>query len=192
MSQPIPIEIIPSHVHLSQDDWTTLFGEGYAGTIAQPLSQSGQYTYTDQVEIVGRLKRSLWLPILGPVRQVSQVEVTPTEAAVLGLTPPVVGSGDLREAATCTVRGPQGMVSVGVIIPQPHLHLSDTEAERLRVTHRDTVAVDILGERPRHLTDVVVRVHPTYKLRLHVHPDIAREAWLTGVLHARLRDAHLR
>lgn len=192
MSRPIPVEIIPSHVHLSEADHVTLFGSGHAGTITSSLSQYGQYAYQESVEVAGKLKRSLRLRVLGPHRRQSQVELTPTEAQLLGLQPPVAKSGDLSQAESCKVKGPAGEVTLktAVIIPKPHLHLSDADARSLRLENGSEVALDIIGDHPRTLEQVVVRVHPTYRLRLHVHPDLARDEWLTGVLHARIREAH--
>lgn len=193
MTRPIPVEIIPSHIHLSESDHTTLFGIGHAGTIANSLSQHGQYAYAETVEVVGRLKKTLELRVLGPHRKTTQVELTPTEASLLGLTAPVARSGDLARAGKCRLKGPGGEVEVkaAVIIPKPHLHMSDAEAKSFRLENGKEIALDILGDALCTLENVVVRVHPTYRLRLHVHPDLARQYWLTGVLHARLRETHV-
>mgnify|MGYP001571130189 FL=1 len=190
MARPIPVEIIPSHLHLSEADHVSLFGVGYAGTIGSNLSQHGQYAYAETVEVFGKLKRGLELRVLGPHRKATQVELTPTEASVLGITAPLARSGDLTEAANCRLSGPSGEVQAKavVIIPKPHLHVSDTEAKSLRLENGKEVALDLLGDSPRTLEGVVVRVHPSYQLRLHVHSDIARDYWLTGVVHARLRE----
>lgn len=193
MSRPIPVEIIPSHVHLSEEDHATLFGPGHAATVAESLSQTGQFAYAETVEVSGRLKRSFALRVLGPCRRATQVELTPTEAQLLGLTPPVARSGDASMAVACTLRGPRGEVAAAssVIIPKPHVHCSETEASALHVVNGKTVTLEVLGDNPYVLEDVVVRVHPSYRLRLHVHPDIARAHWITGVVHARIRDKAL-
>lgn len=193
MSRPIPVDIVPSHVHLSEADQQSLFGVGFAATIAQPLSQTGQFAYADRVQVRGRLKRSIALRVLGPSRTVTQVELTPSEAQLLGIDAPLAKSGDLREAGDCVLTGPAGEVvaKASVIIPSPHLHCSDVEAAQLHVTNGKIVALDILGDHPSVLEGVVVRVHPTYRLRLHIHPDLARDHWLVGVLHARIRESAL-
>jgi len=190
MARPIPVEIIPSHIHLSEADHSLLFGTGHTGTIAVAVSQHGQYAYTENVEVFGRLKRGLELRVLGPHRRSTQVELTPTEAALLGISAPFARSGDLSQAGNCKLKGPGGEVTAKavVIVPKPHLHVSDAEAKNLRLENGEEVALDILGDTQRTLEGVIVRVHPTYRLRLHVHPDLARQYWLTGVLHARLRE----
>lgn len=190
MARPIPVEIVPSHVHLSEADHLSLFGVGHAGTVDRPLSQHGQFAYSESVEVFGRLKRGLELRILGPFRKLTQVELTPTEAALLGISAPIARSGELTKAGNCRLSGPAGEIKVeaAVIIPRPHLHVSDTEAKALRLENGKEVSVDLLGDNARLLEGVVVRVHPSYQLRLHLHPDLARDLWLTGVVHARLRE----
>lgn len=190
MSRPIPVEIVPSHVHLSEADQVALFGVGHAGTVAQPLSQSGQFAYEETVEVFGRLKRGVKLRVLGPHRKTSQVELTPTEAEFLGLEPIVARSGDLGQAEPCRLKGPAGEIALeaAVIVPRPHIHLSDHEARTLRLQNGDEVSIDILGDRPKTLDGVVVRVHPSYRARLHVHADLARDEWIAGVHHVRIRE----
>lgn len=191
MSRPIPVEIVPSHVHLSEDDQVTLFGVAFAATIAENLSQSGQYAYGETVDVSGRLKRQLSLRVLGPCRRETQVEITPTEAQLLGCDAKETKSGDHDVPGTCTVQGTEGSVTARVIVPQPHLHCSEVEAEQLHVHNGKEVTIDLDLDRSCTLTNVVVRVHPTYRLRLHIHPDIAREYWLTGVVHGRIRESAL-
>lgn len=193
MSRPIPIEIIPSHVHLSEADQSALFGVAFAATIAENLSQGGQCAYAETVDVSGKLKRSVSLRILGPCRAETQVELTPTEAQLLGVDAPVAKSGDHAAAGNCTLTGPEGTVSAKavVIVPQTHIHCSDVEAAQINVHNGKVVTVDLDMDRPCTLTDVVVRVHPTYRLRLHIHPDVARELWLTGSVHGRIREAGL-
>jgi propanediol utilization protein len=48
--------------------------------------------------------------------------------------------------------------------------------------------VDIIGDTVQILENVVVRVHPTYRARLHVHSDIARDEWMHTGMHVRIRD----
>lgn len=186
------VEVIPSHVHLSHADHAALFGVGHTGTIINNLSQHGQYAYVETLEVIGKLKKSLMLRVLGPQRKQTQVELTPSEALLLGLKPPTVKSGELSKAVSCKLKGPAGEVAVkaAVIIPKSHVHLSDADAAQLQVKNGDVVRMEIVGEPPLMLADVVVRVHPTYSPRLHIHSDIAREHWLTGALHAKLREKH--
>lgn len=188
MSRPIPVDIVPSHVYLSQEDQLALFGPGYAMTIEGELTQSGQHYYEETVEVFGRLKRSLSLRVLGPAWEKSFVELTPTEGAFLGLSAKVARSGDLSVAAACRLKGPAGEVSLkkGVIISQPHLRCSPQDARSFHISNGDEVAIEIIGNHPRRVDGVMVRVHPTYRLQVDLHADYARDLWITRPTHARL------
>lgn len=190
MSRPIPVEVIPSHAHLSEDHHRTLFGDGHAGTVQQELSQTGQFAYEESVEVVGKNGESISLRILGPSRKVTQVELTPTEARLLGIDAPDAKSGSLANAGFCMLKTFYGSVeaAAAVIVPKPHLHLSDAESVALRLKNGAVVRVDVVGDVAHVLEDVVVRVHPTYRARLHIHPDIARSMWLHSGAHIRVRD----
>lgn len=188
--RPIPVDIIPSHVYLSEKDQVTLFGSGYAMTVIGNLSQTGQYICEERVEVSGRLKRSLQLRVLGPHWQKSHVEVTKTEAIYLGFDPKEVRSGDMSEAKPCKLVGPEGEVElkVGLIVTKPHLLCSPADAQALGIMNGDSVSIEVLTQQPQVLDGVVVRVHPTYQLRIELTSDYARDLWITRSVHARILD----
>lgn len=189
MSKPIPVDIIPSHVYLSSEDQATLFGAGFPMTIDAPLSQAGQHAYAETLQVFGKNKRSLAVRVLGPNWAHSFVELTPTEALMLGVDAPVAKTGDLSEAAACRLVGPAGEITLpqGIIIPRPHLVCSDVEADTMGLVNGRSVAVELLLEHAKSIEDVVVRVHPAFRLRLEVHQDLARDLWLTRPVHGRIR-----
>lgn len=187
---PIPVEVVPSHVHVCAADYAVLFGENPA-TVAHRLSQYGQHVWEETIEISGKLlKRTLVVRVLGPERRATQVELTPTEAKYLGVDASFARSGDLARAGTCVLKGPSGKVTAQAvaIVPKPHVHCSPDEAAALRLENGQEVAVDLMLDTPRTIEGVVVRVHPTYQLRLHLHADIAREHWIAGPCYAELRN----
>ncbi len=190
MSRPIPVDVVPSHVHLSENHQRILFGERHDGTIFQAISQTGQFAYEESVEVIGSAGRRLKLRVLGPSRKVTQIELTSTEAMFLGIDAPVAKSGDLAFAGSCRLETTYGGVDVpaGVIIPLTHLHLSDSEAKEARLTTGSIVRVDIIGDTPHMIDNVVVRVHPTYRARLHINADVARDLWMHTGAHVRIRD----
>ncbi len=190
MSRPIPVEVIPSHVHVSAAHHEVLFGEGNAGTVRYELSQAGQFAYAEMVDVIGANGECVTLRVLGPHRKATQVELTPTEARLLGIDAPLAKSGDLAAAKPCRLRTAHGTVDAqaSVIVPKPHLHLSDSEATALRLAHGAVVRVDVVGDATCVIEGVIVRVHPTYRARLHIHQDLAREMWLHSGAHVRIRD----
>ena len=188
--RPIPVDLIPSHVYLSQKDQIALFGSGYAMTVAGNLSQTGQYVCTESVEVSGRLKRKLKLRALGPHWEQSHVEVSPVEAAFLGYDLEEVRSGNLAEAKPCKLFGPEGEVelSAGLIVTKPHLLCSAQDAQMFSITNGQEVSVEILTQMPQVLEGVTVRVHPTYQLRIEIPLSYARDLWIARSVHARLLD----
>ncbi len=190
MSRPIPVEVVPSHVHLSEAHHRVLFGDGHMGTVQHELSQMGQFAYEETVEVIGQDGQGITLRVLGPHRKSTQVELTPTEARLLGIDAPLAKSGDLANAQSCTLKTVHGAIEVkaAVIVPQCHLHLSDVEATGLRLSNGAIVRVDVVGDVARVIENVVVRVHPTYRARLHIHSDVARDMWLHSGSHVRVRD----
>ena len=59
MKNQVLVETSARHVHLSQKDLDTLFGEGYQLTNKKDLSQPGQFACTERVEVVGTKKTQL-------------------------------------------------------------------------------------------------------------------------------------
>lgn len=189
----IPVEVVPSHVHLSVLDYEALFGDTPASMLHR-LAHQGQHATDVFVEVRGKLlRRSVMVHYVGPERAHTQVELTPTEAKYLGIQAPLARSGDMRDAGDCVLLGSKGKVRVrtAVIVPRPHLHCSVNDANTLRVTQGEEVQVELHLDAPRVLEGVVVRVHPTYALRLHVHADIAREHWITHAVTASLQKTIL-
>jgi propanediol utilization protein len=179
MTPSIAVVVQYRHAHLSDADIRALFGSARLTRLAA-LSHRGQDVCDQTVDVVGpngtRLER---VRVLGPSRDATQVELSPTEAFALGLDAPVRLSGDLSRSAGCELIGPSGTVALksGVIIPARHLHCSPRDAARLGLSHHQLVRVAAVG-RPNEAMDLVsVRVHPTFAAELHVTVDEASEHW---------------
>lgn len=185
MSRPIQVDIVPSHIYLSEKDQKTLFGVGHAMTILVEHSHPGQIVYQDTVAVKGKNDEQIDLHILGPNWERTHIEVTPTEAKMLGLRIVQAKSGHLENAQSCTLIGPHGIVELdfGLIVPRPHLMCSVKDAETLHVINGQTVTVELSGTQQK-ISDVIVRVHPMFRLRLEIHQDFARDFWLTRGTHA--------
>ena len=135
MSNTFIVETSARHVHLSEADLKTLFGEGYELKFRKDLSQPGQFATFDKVDIVGPKRTLSGVTILGPTRKQTQVEISLTDARSIGITAPIRESGDLGGSAPCKVVGPCGEVelSEGAIIAMRHIHMLPEDAERFGV-----------------------------------------------------------
>lgn len=169
----LPIALSNRHLHLSKDDISTLFGEGYELVKMKDLSQPGQYAAEEKVDIVGPKGTIKGVRVLGPARPKTQIEISLTDSFILGINPPVRDSGDLANSPGVKITGPTGevMLNEGVIIASRHIHMHTTDAEKFGVTDKQRVKVRTFGDRGLLFDNVLVRVHPTYALEMHVDVD---------------------
>ena len=175
----VPIGVSNRHIHLTQADVDTLFGEGYELTKIKDLKQPGQYACRETLTIVGPSMRPIeGVRVLGPVRRASQVEISRTDSFQLKVKPPVRESGDIGGSAGITIIGPRGIVTLpeGCIIANRHIHMGLADAAQYGVVDGDYVTVDADGERKTRWYDVQVRVSPDFVLEMHVDTDDANAA----------------
>ena len=132
------------------------------------------------MDLVGPKGRIEHVRVLGPERPATQVEIARTECFRLGVQAPVRMSGELTDAPGVRIEGPVGSVEIseGVICARRHLHLSPQEALMLGLRHRDEISVRVEGERSLIFNEVAVRVHPEYRLDMHIDTDEANAARL--------------
>lgn len=176
----IPVEISARHLHLSQEHQDALFGAGYEMKILKTLSQTGQWAAEETVLVKGP-KGALKCRVLGPCRKQTQVELASTDGHVIGVKPSVRLSGDLAgSTGGVTLVGPAGEVALneGVINDIRHLHISDDEAAALGVKQGDKISVRIDSETPVTFHDVHVRVHPSFRMNVHLDTDEGNAASL--------------
>ncbi len=180
MENQVVVEISARHIHLSQEDLETLFGKGYELTVKKMLSQPGQFACEERVTVVGPKRELAGVSILGPVRSATQVELSLTDARSIGVSAPVRESGDIENSGSCKLIGPKGEIEIekGVIAAKRHIHATPEDAEKMGLTDKQIVSVEIPTSNGRNLTfgDVVVRVSPSYALAMHIDTDEANAA----------------
>lgn len=175
----VAIGVSNRHLHLSLKDFEALFGKGKTPTVKRTISQPGQYAANETVTLAGPKGRIEGVRVVGPARGATQVEISPADAAVLGVSAPVRVSGKLENSAALTLEGPAGKVALGsgVIVAQRHLHVAPADARTLGVADGDKVAMEC-GPAGRRVTlhDVVVRMGPSHATELHLDLDEANAA----------------
>ena len=175
MSMEVLVETSARHLHVTQKVLETLFGKGYELTKKKDLSQPGQYACAERVDVVGPKKTLAGVSILGPVRPETQVELSLTDARSIGVAAPVRESGDIAGSGACKLVGPCGEVEIseGVIAAKRHIHMTTADAERMGLTDKQIVSVQVACGNGRDLTfgDVVVRVSDKYALAMHIDTD---------------------
>ena len=111
--------------------------------------------------------------ILGPERKQTQVEVSLTDSVKLGLKPPVRDSGALDGSPGIKIIGPAGEIELdkGVIVACRHIHMTPADAEEFGVRDKEIVKVRCQGERGLIFDQVLIRVHETFALEMHIDTD---------------------
>lgn len=170
MRTELPIALSNRHIHLSHQDIETLFGQGHQLTIFKDLSQPGQYACEEKVDLVGPKGTLKGVRVLGPARKETQIEVSLADGFVLGVNPPVRDSGDLAGSPGVKIQGPKGEVTLdkGVIAAARHIHMHTEDAKEFGVVDKDRVKIRVGGERGLIFENVLVRVHETYALEMHI------------------------
>ena len=163
------------HVHLCRQDIERLFGEGYELTKVKKLSQPGQFACQERVNLVGPKGMLTNVVILGPEREYSQVEVSLTDARLLGVKAPTRESGDLKGSAGIIIVNKDRHIALeeGCIVAKRHVHVAEADAARLGVTNGQIVKVKTHTDRPLIFDDVVIRVSLSIKLFMHIDFDEA-------------------
>ncbi len=161
-------------MHISREDFETLFGEGRELTFKKELSQPGQYLAEERVTIEGPRGQMKNMAILGPFRKETQVELAITDARKLGIEKVIRQSGDIEGTPGCKIYGEKGSIELdkGVIVAKRHIHMTPSDAIRMHVKDQDEVFVITQSfERSLIYANVVVRVHPSFRLAMHVDTD---------------------
>lgn len=148
---------------------------GHPLTPKRPLSQPGQYLANERVAVIGPKGKFENVAVLGPERSAGQVEISLTDGRILGLTPPVRLSGDVKSTPGATLAGPMGTVSLteGVICAKRHIHMTPEDAARFGVTDKQVVSLRTYTQRPLVFDDTVVRVSPDFATFVHLDYDEA-------------------
>lgn len=171
----IEIEASGRHVHLSQQDLETLFGKDYVLTKVKELSQPGQYACKERVNIIGEKGTIKNVVVLGPVRSETQVEISLTDARILGVNAPIRLSGDIKNTPSIKIETPNAIIEKdkGIIVAKRHIHLEEKDKEKFNVSDGEIVKVKVFSKRPVIFDDVVVRISKDFKTYMHIDYDEA-------------------
>lgn len=180
---PLHVGVSARHVHLSREHIEALFGSGYSLHRKSDLSQPGQYAAQETVVVAGPGGALDSVRVLGPVRGLTQVEVSASDCRILGVPGVVRDSGDLSGTPGCVLIGPLGSVRLdqGLIVAARHIHMAPIDASLQGLADKAMVAV-LAGQGPRVtvFANVLVRVSDEYRLELHLDVDEANAATLSN------------
>lgn len=167
----VRIGVSNRHVHLKKDDFIKLFGN-IDLEIDKELYQPGQFASKCRVTIKTSKSELNNVRVMGPFRNYTQVEISKTDAYILGLNPPVRTSGDLDDSEVVTLVGPSGsLVTNGCIIADRHIHI--TEEEKKKYNLNDSLCVEVGNVKKSILYDVHLKISPESRMEMHIDTDDA-------------------
>ena len=171
----VPLEASGRHAHLTREAVDALFGKGYQLTPIADLSQPGQFVCKERIRAVGPKGEFPSVVVLGPERPASQMELSLTDALVLGLKVPVRLSGDIANTPGLRLIGPAGEYEMpsGLIVAERHIHMTPEDAARWNLLDGQTVSVRVFTERPVTFHGVALRVSPKFRTYMHIDYDEA-------------------
>ena len=115
---PLVVNVSARHCHLTPEAVETLFGKGAKLNVHKWLYMDGQFAAKETVTLIGPRSRVISnLRILGPCRNLNQIELAYTDAVALGFEIPLRSSGDIKDTPGCMLMGPAGFFEMpqGVI-----------------------------------------------------------------------------
>ncbi len=169
----IPLGVSNRHLHVSEADLKTLFGDSAELDVWKPLRQPGQYASSRTVLAAGPKGSLCGVRILGPCRTSTQLELSATDCRSVGIPAVLRESGSVAGTPGITLVGPCGSVVLkeGVIVAMRHMHMTPDLAQCLGVQDKQRVSVKFDGPREAILGGIVVRVSDQFLPELHLDTD---------------------
>ena len=171
---PLVVNVSARHCHLTPQAVEALFGAGHQLQVHKWLYQEGQFAAKESVTLIGPRSRVISnLRILGPCRNLSQVELAYTDSIALGFDIPLRLSGNIKGTPGCMLMGPNGFFEMqeGVIRALRHVHMNPADAEFYGVNKSDEMRLRIGGPCALTLDKMLVRVDKSFKLEVHIDTD---------------------
>ena len=180
----VPLGVSNRHMHLCREHVDILFGEGYEMKTLKELYQPGYFATQERVLVVGKRRCLEGVAILIPLRPISQVELSQTDALSLGLKLGVAESGADPVSQQILLVGPKGQVVLpggkggGAYIARRHAHMNPAEAASLGLQEGDLIDAVIDGARPTTYRGVLIRIREGWRAEVHLDTDEANAAGL--------------
>jgi putative phosphotransacetylase len=171
---PLLVNVSARHCHLTPQAVEALFGAGHKLTVHKWLYQDGQFAAKETVTLIGPRSRVISnLRILGPCRDLNQVELAYTDANALGFDIPLRSSGNIKGTPGAMLMGPAGFFEMeqGIIRAMRHVHMNPVDADFYGVKPGDHMKLRIGGDCGIALEKMLCRVDKSFKLEVHIDTD---------------------
>ena len=166
------IAVSNRHLHLTKEIYDELFDEPLS--IKRPLNQIGEFASFQTVTLKTEKGEIPNVRLIGKLRKYNKVEISRSDAYLLGINPPVRESGDLEDSETITIVGPKGEVTLkdACIQAERHVHMNEKKAEELGLKHEDMVKL-IVNNDKGGIMEAFVKVSSNGYFEIHLDKDDA-------------------
>ena len=183
----VPIGISARHIHLSKADAEILFGPGVDLTPVPGTEGRVQYPAIERVAMHSPKASFPRVAVMLPLyKDFTQIEISMSDARVLGLEAPIRMSRDIAGSPGVKLTGPRGEVVLteGVIIAKRHIHINEDWANELGLTQRKSIKLQIVSaERSLVFDDVMLRIEKKQEsAEVHIDVDEANAAGISGAV----------
>lgn len=171
---PLIVNVSARHCHLTPQAVEALFGAGHKLSVHKWLYQDGQFAAKETVTLIGPRSRVISnLRILGPCRDLNQVELAYTDGIALGFDIPLRSSGNIKGTPGAMLMGPAGFFEMeqGIIRAMRHVHMNPVDADYYGVKPGDLMKLRIGGDCGITLEKMLCRVDKSFKLEVHIDTD---------------------
>lgn len=171
----VTVGISNRHVHLTKEHLNILFGENYQLENVKNLNQPTQFASNSFVTLKTNKGILEHVRVIGDLRNYTQVEISKTDAYMLGLNPPIRDSGDLENSEAITLIGPKGEISLnqGCIIANRHIHITSKQMELYGLQGKEEVNVLVNGSKGGMMFHVHLKVSELSYFEMHIDTDDA-------------------
>ncbi len=174
----VKVEVSNRHVHLSKKVCEELFSKKFKLTVRRELSQKGEFSSNTALDIKTEKGMIEHVRVVGPLRNYTQVEISRSDAEILGLNPPMRNSGELENSESITLLNSKKEIFIEncVILANRHLHINEEEAKKNKLENDQIISATINGKK---MDDIHVKIGSNYTTALHVDKDDEREYNIT-------------
>lgn len=166
------IAISNRHVHLTKETYDKLFDKPIS--MKKPIGQIGEFASMETVTLKGPKGTIENVRVMGPHRSYNQVEVSRSDAYILGIDPPVRESGDLEDSATITLITQKKEITLenACIQAERHVHMNENKASELGLKNYDLVKLKINNDKGGEM-EAFVKIKSNGFFEIHIDRDDA-------------------
>ncbi len=172
MDIKLSVGVSNRHCHLTKEIYDLLFEEEI--TIKSSLNQPGEFASNQTLTIKSAKGQIENVRVLGPFRNYNQVEISASDAYLLGLNPPVRKSGNLANSEAITLVNGSKEVTLqnACIIANRHIHMSTKKAQELNLEEDEIVKV-VVDNSKSGIMDAYVKITDNGYFEMHIDRDDA-------------------